>query len=227
MTKRKLYHRQGRAILFVGVAKLISPLTATPLKIKKTPIQIEFFRFTVSRYRTISCYKIFRRSRMTTRLLIVANFLFSASITGHLHADAPWTITDSYPIALTGNAVERLTTEYYRPGQWNVISTLTNQYHDAYFYPTFNDQNPAGVHVMDAHKVGLGDFNGDGRQDVIISWATFPHVVEKPARPRTDPNPTSLRKRIRTSLQNEACHPIALPAIHSAGWVAWAPRAQQ
>lgn len=101
------------------------------------------------------------------------------------YANSPWTVTDNYNLPLAANAMARLQTEYFQLKQWNVISALTNQYHEPYFYPTANDPHPASVHVMDAHKIGLGDFNGDGRQDLIISWTTFPHVVERPPIPPT------------------------------------------
>jgi len=123
-----------------------------------------------------------RRILMTNRILTLITLMIgSVSQISSVLANSPWTVTDSYNLPLTGNATQRLQTEYFRLNQWNVITALTNQYHEPYFYPTVNNPNPAGVHVMDAHKIGLGDFNGDGRQDVIISWATFPHVVERPA----------------------------------------------
>jgi hypothetical protein len=117
---------------------------------------------------------------MSTRCLSLAVLLCSSGLISHAHANAPWTIIDSFSLPLTANANERLQTEYFRLNQWNVIASLSNQFHEAYFYPTIENRYPEGVHVMDAHKIGLGDFNGDGRQDVMISWATFPHTVLKP-----------------------------------------------
>lgn len=118
---------------------------------------------------------------MPARILSIAGLLISSSFVPHAFSDTPWSVVDNYSIPLTGNAYERLNTEYFSLDQWNVITAQSSQYHESYFYPTVNDLNGAGVHHMDAHKIGLGDFNGDGRQDVIISWATFPHTIEKPA----------------------------------------------
>ncbi len=114
------------------------------------------------------------------RLLLVLTF-FVSSLAIPAYGTSPWTITDTISIPLTANATARLQTEYYRLNQWNVVTTETRQFHEEYFYPTASNRHNAGVHVMDAHKIGLGDFNGDGKRDMIISWATFPHVVEKPA----------------------------------------------
>lgn len=118
---------------------------------------------------------------MPSKGLSVVLTLCTCTVLVPAYASSPWIVSDQINIPLASSAESRLRTEYYRLGQWNVIATETKQYHEAYFYPTANDRQDAGVHVMDAHKIGLGDFNGDRRQDLIISWATFPHVVEKPA----------------------------------------------
>ncbi len=34
------------------------------------------------------------------------------------------------------------------------------------------------LYGQDAHNMAIGDFNGDGFEDIVIAWAIFPHTVE-------------------------------------------------
>ena len=73
-------------------------------------------------------------------------------------------------------------TSQYRalPNGW--LSVTMEEYHDAYYYPTSSDYNEAGYYQLDHHNYTHGDFNKDGLQDVLITWATFPHTLEREGR---------------------------------------------
>jgi hypothetical protein len=54
--------------------------------------------------------------------------------------------------------------------------------HPEWYYPSSTDYNPPGAFSMDPHNFAHGDFNNDGLQDLVITWATFPHTLERDSR---------------------------------------------
>ncbi len=47
-------------------------------------------------------------------------------------------------------------------------------------YPTVNDcSEEDGIFNSDMHNSNYGDFNGDGYEDLVVSWAVFPHTLER------------------------------------------------
>lgn len=107
--------------------------------------------------------------------------LTAASLYGPAnYATTPWKIMSGAVEALSPSAENRLTTSHYRIGQWGVLSTESGLWHEEWFYPTAADRHDQGVFTIDAHKAGTGDFNGDGHQDMMISWVVFPHVLARP-----------------------------------------------
>ncbi len=68
-------------------------------------------------------------------------------------------------------------TAFWRIDNFGSLSLHYDEKHNGYRYPNFENQNPAGYFTADMHNVATGDFNGDGRQDMAISWAIFPHVT--------------------------------------------------
>ncbi|MDA9767111.1 VCBS repeat-containing protein, partial [Candidatus Thioglobus sp.] len=51
-------------------------------------------------------------------------------------------------------------------------------------YPTPEDCNDGGgVYSPDAHNAAVGDFNGDGLQDLAITWVYFVHTTERNTTP--------------------------------------------
>ncbi|MDR9453994.1 MAG: VCBS repeat-containing protein [Wenzhouxiangella sp.] len=93
-------------------------------------------------------------------------------------ASSPWIITDDYDIPLAQGAREKLRTEYFELGQWNIITAFTKETFEEWRYN--NQVDGPGTYVIDAHKAGIGDFNGDSAQDMMINWATFPHTLPRP-----------------------------------------------
>ena len=93
-------------------------------------------------------------------------------------ANSPWIITDDYDIPLAQGAREKLRTQYFELGQWNVITAFTKERFEEWRYN--NQVSGPGTYVIDAHKAGIGDFNGDSAQDMMINWATFPHTLPRP-----------------------------------------------
>ena len=68
-------------------------------------------------------------------------------------------------------------TAFWRIDNFGSLSLLYDEKHNGYRYPNFADQNPAGYFIADMHNAATGDFNGDGHQDIVVSWAIFPHVT--------------------------------------------------
>jgi hypothetical protein len=54
--------------------------------------------------------------------------------------------------------------------------------HPEWYYPSNTDYHPPGAFSMDPHNFAHGDFNNDGLQDLVITWATFPHTLERDSR---------------------------------------------
>ena len=47
-------------------------------------------------------------------------------------------------------------------------------------YPTVNDcSEEDGIFTSDMHNSNYGDFNGDGYEDLVVTWAVFPHTLER------------------------------------------------
>ena len=66
---------------------------------------------------------------------------------------------------------------------WGIESLKFTEDVGAWYYPTASDYNAPGNVSPDMHNAGVGDFNGDGYQDMVISWVAFPHVIPHQTRP--------------------------------------------
>lgn len=71
---------------------------------------------------------------------------------------------------------------WWKLGQWNIASAATTETYAPYYYPTLSDYHPSGTFAIDAHNATVGDFNADGRDDILINWTAFPHTVERQLR---------------------------------------------
>ena len=89
--------------------------------------------------------------------------------------------------AETGNLTFELNAEYnetekYVAQNTSWLSLKLDETHQDYYYPTSNDYNEPGNFTLSPHNFALSDFNKDGLQDVIITWATFTHTLERESR---------------------------------------------
>ncbi|MFM9992477.1 MAG: FG-GAP-like repeat-containing protein [Burkholderiaceae bacterium] len=73
-------------------------------------------------------------------------------------------------------------------GVWAIEKLVVIEDVGAWYYPTKSDYHPPGNLIPDMHNAALGDFNGDGYQDILINWVYFPHVLPH----NLDPLPTIL-----------------------------------
>jgi hypothetical protein len=57
---------------------------------------------------------------------------------------------------------------------------ISDTYSATICYPTPDDCTTYENELFgqDAHNMAIGDFNGDGLEDIVIAWAIFPHTVE-------------------------------------------------
>ena len=73
-------------------------------------------------------------------------------------------------------------TNKYLIGPTGWLSVSVQEQYGEYYYPTENDYNPPGYFTIDPHNMTHGDFNNDGLQDVLVTWATFTHTLERESR---------------------------------------------
>ncbi len=81
-----------------------------------------------------------------------------------------------------GTNRENFETAGYRVGAFGWFSLTMSEQHPAFRYPTPADLNPAGWFTSVPHDYARGDFNGDGREDLVFTIATFPHTVPRQTR---------------------------------------------
>lgn len=81
-----------------------------------------------------------------------------------------------------GSNREKMETPYYRVGPFGWLKAVLTEQHGEWYYPTPEDYNAPGYFNLDAHNAARADFDGDGREDLVITWAIFPHTIERQSR---------------------------------------------
>ncbi|MFY8142611.1 MAG: FG-GAP-like repeat-containing protein [Caulobacter sp.] len=68
-------------------------------------------------------------------------------------------------------------TTYYKVGQFGIETVSIREDYGVYYYPTAADRHDPGIFTVNMTYSAVGDFNGDGFQDAIVSWSVYPHTV--------------------------------------------------
>ncbi len=79
-------------------------------------------------------------------------------------------------------SIPQLDRDLLAPSNWKVAAfdlavTPVNEPYPAYYYPTSADYHDPGIFNPNPHNAVVGDFNGDGKEDIWVSWVAFPHTV--------------------------------------------------
>lgn len=104
--------------------------------------------------------------------------------------------------------LEGLSSEDYAVFNFGFETVFVNErYNETYCYPTVDDcEERDGSFTADAHNMMVGDFNGDGHQDLVVAWAIFPHTMAHKE-----------RSTVRVYLNDGTGRLVYDPTIYSSG----------
>jgi hypothetical protein len=118
---------------------------------------------------------LFMVGKLSVGLIVAVAILSPAHAQDSLLIIGPGTRT-------LGSNRENMETPYYRVGSFGWLGVKMKEQHGEWYYPTPNDRHDPGYFGLDAHNAVRADFNGDGREDLCITWAIFPHTIERQSR---------------------------------------------
>lgn len=99
---------------------------------------------------------------------------------------ADYRLTGSTPsISVLDQNNPTLDADLFTASQWQIsqfglVTRALTQTYGPYTYADSSGNNttyPGGTYMTDPSNAAIGDFNGDGKQDVWISWDSFPDTV--------------------------------------------------
>ncbi|MFZ4699254.1 MAG: FG-GAP-like repeat-containing protein [Candidatus Methylumidiphilus sp.] len=67
----------------------------------------------------------------------------------------------------------------WRISQFGISVVRVTESYPAYYYPTSADYHDPGIFNPNPHNAVVGDFNGDGKDDIWVNWVAFPHTVAR------------------------------------------------
>jgi hypothetical protein len=113
-------------------------------------------------------------------------------------------------IRLKYDDVTKLEKAWYQLNQLKFDVVTSDEVGSPFCYPTPQDcfNNP-GVYSSDPHNAAVGDFNGDGLQDLAISWIYFIHTTKREKTP----------SHVRFYLNDGENNLISSPEIYALGEV--------
>ena len=124
--------------------------------------------------------------------IVFSDTLFEYQVKGINSSGISTTVSKNILVKVYSHGIEN----YSLLGQTNTENFLTNDYAVFNFsfeaintdepftetlcYPTVNDcSEEDGIFTSDMHNSNYGDFNGDGYEDLVVTWAVFPHTLER------------------------------------------------
>ncbi|MCP4931906.1 MAG: hypothetical protein GY912_07985, partial [Candidatus Marinimicrobia bacterium] len=113
-------------------------------------------------------------------------------------------------ITLNYDDITKLEKPWYKLNQIKFDVVTSDEVAPPYCYPTpENCSDNSGLYTPDPHKAAVGDFNGDGLQDLAISWIYFIHTTKREKTP----------SHVRFYLNDGNNNLISSPEIYALGEV--------
>jgi hypothetical protein len=128
------------------------------------------------------------------RRIVVAFIVFAASMSGSaaesvVAGGKRRAVRPSGPLLRLGPSArtlgpnrEQMDTPYFSVGPFGWFGLSIDEQHPAFYYPTPADYSPPGYFMLDAQNSARADFDGDGDEDLVVTWYTSPHTVERLSR---------------------------------------------
>lgn len=120
-------------------------------------------------------------STSTVRNVELVNYYYDGHFTENFRLRGDQTAPS--PIIFDVNApkldIDLVNSVNWEVSQFGLAVVSISEQHPAYYYPTSADYHDPGTISPNPHNAVVGDFNGDGKDDIWVSWVGFPHTVER------------------------------------------------